>query len=98
MHASSLCKITITHVLVGTLPDKIPLVSLPFKGFPPMTKQVTNSFLYEALHLQYQGCYYSDYSKNPERLNHSIRIRAMTHARSSWAIRHQNGNRNQNEI
>ena len=41
----------ITHVLGGniSLPNKIPLV-LPFG----MTKQVTNSFLYYALHLKYQ--------------------------------------------
>ena len=37
-----------------------------------MTKQVTNSFISSALHLKYPGCYYSDYSKNPEGLNHSL--------------------------
>ena len=42
-----------TLVLGGniSLPNKIPLV-LPFEGFPPMTKQVTYSFLYCALHLR----------------------------------------------
>ena len=41
----TLLQITITHVLGGniSLPNKIPLV-LHFKGFPPMTKQVTDSF------------------------------------------------------
>ena len=45
VNASNLCKIIKTHVLGGniSLPNKIPLV-LPFEGFPPMTKQVTNSF------------------------------------------------------
>ena len=45
-NASNFCKIT-THVLGGniSLSNKIPLV-LPFEGFLPMTKQVTNSFLY----------------------------------------------------
>ena len=32
-----------------SLPNKIPLV-LPFVGFPPMTKQVTNSFFHIKLH------------------------------------------------
>ena len=63
----NLSKITITLALGGNIssPKKIPLV-LPFEGFPLISKQVKNSFLYEALNLKYQGCYYSDYSKNPE--------------------------------
>ena len=46
VNASNLSKIT-THVLGRniSLPNKIPVV-LPFDGFPPMTKQATNSFLY----------------------------------------------------
>ena len=67
VNASNLCKIAVTLALGGniSLPNKIPLV-LPFEG-PLMIKQVANSFfLYSALHLKYQGCYYSDCSKNPE--------------------------------
>ena len=38
-----------------SLPNKIPLV-LPFEGFPPVTKQVTNSFFYIKLHtLSFRG-------------------------------------------
>ena len=47
----------ITHALGGniSLPNKIPLV-LPFEGFPPMTKQVTNSFFYIKLYtLSFRG-------------------------------------------
>ena len=38
-----------------SLPNKIPLV-LPFEGFPPMTKQVTNSFFHIKLYtLSFRG-------------------------------------------
>ena len=45
VNASNLRKITIALELGGniSLPNKIPL-ALPFEGFPPMIKQVTNSF------------------------------------------------------
>ena len=68
-----------THVLGGNISfgNKIPLV-LPFKGFPPMTKQVTNSFFTILLSFTplVSGCCYSDYSKNPKWLN--IAIQSMT--------------------
>ena len=43
VNASNLYKVTMTHELARSLHNKIPLV-LPFKGVPPMTKQVMNSF------------------------------------------------------
>ena len=62
VNASNLCKITITPVLGRniSLPNKILLV-LPFGGFPPMTKQVTNYFFISACVTTN-----SDYSKNLE--------------------------------
>ena len=45
-----------------------------------MTKQETIFFyIYQALHLKFQGCYYSDYSKNLESLTYSIWIHATHH-------------------
>ena len=72
----------VTHVLGGniSLRNKIPLV-LPFKGFPPMTKQVTNSFFYIKLNtLSFRGVSTVIYSKNFEWLNHSIWVHPRTTA------------------
>ena len=85
VNASNLCKITITHALGEniSLPNKFPLV-LPFVRLFTDDKTSNKFFFYINLYtwsINY-GCYYSDYSKNPEGLNHSIRIHAMIHSYS----------------